>query len=180
LFVKVCGIRRIEEIDWAVHLGFSAIGIVVYGKSKRFVEKKETLELLNYAKSRIPTVVVSLYYKDVKPFYNKCDFIQVYEPVISEKLVYAIDKEPETENFKFLLYDASKGSGEFKNFPSWIDKYTHRLILAGGLNTDNVAKVIRKIKPFGVDVSSGVEKNGFKDYDLMKKFMKVIKSEFTQ
>ncbi len=174
MFVKVCGIRRIEEIDWAIELGYSAIGIVVYPSSKRFVEKQDSLKLLNYAKGKIITVVVSLFYNDVLPFINSADYIQVYEYIKSNKLIFATDKEPENENFKFLLYDSSKGSGNFKNFPEWVKKFKEKLILAGGLNMDNVINVIEKIKPFGIDVSSGVEKNNYKDYTMMKEFIEII------
>jgi len=69
------------------------------------------------------------------------------------------------------VYDASVGSGVFKAFPKWLKDVEGRLIVAGGLNQDNVCNVIGKIKPFGVDVSSGVEKDGVKNFELMKDFI---------
>ena len=102
MFVKVCGIRKMEEVEWATILGYSAIGIIVYPESKRFVEKNKALDLLNFAKGKIKTVVVSLYYNDVKPFIKYSDFIQIYDKVNCDNLIFATDKEPENFNgFKY-------------------------------------------------------------------------------
>ena len=50
-----------------------------------------------------------------------------------------------------------------------------QLLVAGGLNKDNVCDVIREIQPFGVDVSSGVEKDGVKDVIMMKEFIDAVR-----
>ncbi len=172
MFVKVCGIKDIEEINWAIKLGYSAIGVVVYPKSKRFVEKNKVFEMLKFAKGQIGSVVVSLYYKDVKDFIKYTDYIQVYEKADCKNLIFATDKDPTNfTDFKYLLYDASKGSGKFEKIPEWIKKYSDKLIIAGGLNCNNISKVFSKFKPFGIDVSSGVEVNGKKDYEKMKEFI---------
>jgi phosphoribosylanthranilate isomerase len=76
--------------------------------------------------------------------------------------------------YEYFVYDASIGSGVFKELPEWLKDKTENLIVAGGLNKDNVCDVIRKIKPFGVDVSSGVEKNGVKDFTMMKEFIDAV------
>ncbi len=171
MFVKICGIREKREIDWAVSLGYNAIGIVVYPLSKRFVPTNRAIELINYAKGKILTVVVSLNYRDVKDFENISDFVQIYEYVNLKGLIYATDSPPKYQNFSYLLYDSSKGSGKFKEIPEWVIDFRDRLIVAGGLNSKNVKDVIDYIQPFGVDVSSSVEKDGKKDFKLMKEFM---------
>ena len=175
MFVKVCGIKNYHEIEWAVELGYSAIGIVVYKKSRRFVEFNRAIELLKFAKGKIKTVVVSVYKKDVLKFKDIADFIQCYELFDYNNLIFATDFEPAFNNYKYLLYDSSRGRGEFTEFPSWIKKYRKKLIIAGGLNYENVINVIEKIKPFGIDVSSGVESMEKKDYYLMRKFIEAIK-----
>lgn len=50
-----------------------------------------------------------------------------------------------------------------------------KLILAGGLNCDNIEKAIEKLEPYAVDVSSGVEENGIKNYNKMKSFIKKVR-----
>jgi phosphoribosylanthranilate isomerase len=106
------------------------------------------------------------------------DLIQVYEPVDMENLIYASNSIPDSNiNFKYFLYDNSKGSGKLENIPLWVKKYQKKLIIAGGLNSENVTEIIRKFTPFGVDVSSGVEDlSGKKDFEKMAKFIKVVKS----
>lgn len=49
------------------------------------------------------------------------------------------------------------------------------IILAGGLNSDNITNAISKVRPFAVDVSSGVEENGVKDFNKMNEFIKKVR-----
>lgn len=178
MFVKVCGITEIKEIDEAIKLGFDAIGVVLYPKSKRFVEHKKAAFLAKYAKGKILTVAVSIHFRDVALVKDDFDLIQVYEPVDMENLIYASNSIPDSDiNFKYFLYDNSKGSGKLEDIPLWVKKYQKKLIIAGGLNSENVTEIIRKFTPFGVDVSSGVEDlSGKKDFEKMAKFIKVVKS----
>ncbi|MDD5674269.1 MAG: hypothetical protein PHC61_08905, partial [Chitinivibrionales bacterium] len=82
---------------------------------------------------------------------------------------------PEKINYKYFMFDTSKGSGTSHEIPAWIKKIRGRLIISGGLNHSNVKSIIENYCPFGVDVSSGVEKDkGIKDYKLMKKFIEEV------
>jgi phosphoribosylanthranilate isomerase len=178
MFVKVCGIKTVEQIQYAMDEGYNAVGIVVYPESRRFSNRKNTLKLLEFAKGKIKTVVVSLLFEHVSEYINLSDFYQIYETPLkrdNKNFIYSVSEEPAHFNWKYLVFDASKGSGKFEKFPLWIRNYRKRLILAGGLNHLNVAKVISEIKPFGVDVSSGVEINGVKNRSLMKKFIKQVR-----
>jgi len=55
-------------------------------------------------------------------------------------------------------------------------EFKRPFILAGGLNISNVEKGIRKVKPYAVDVSSGVETDGYKDFKKMKEFIEKVRS----
>jgi phosphoribosylanthranilate isomerase len=178
MFVKVCGITDTAEIDEAVKLGYDAIGIVLYPKSKRFVTPEKAASLARYAKNRILTVAVSIPFSDVALVANDFNFIQVYEPVDIENLIYASNIIPKKGmKFKYFLYDNSKGSGKLDDIPLWTKMLKDKLIIAGGLNSENVVEIVKKFKPFGVDVSSGVENIfGKKDFNKMAKFIKVVKS----
>lgn len=176
MFIKVCGIKTFEQIDWAYSLGFTAIGVVLYKKSKRFVDENTAISLAGYAKGKVKTVAVSVNYSDVLNITDFFDYVQVYEEIDINNLILASNVMPKVRNFKYFLYDKSKGSGEFEDLPEWLFDLKDKLIIAGGLNHNNVKGVIEKYHPFGVDVSSGVEnESGEKDYNLMKKFIESVK-----
>ncbi len=171
MFVKVCGITKKEYIDWAVELGFTAIGVVFYPKSKRFVGIDEGISLGNYAKGKIKTVAVGINYKDVEGVIDYFDYFQITEFVKDERLIYSIEEKP-IYDAKLYIFDKSKGSGLFSEIPEWFSEIRGNTIIAGGLTPNNVGEVVAKYKPFGVDVSSGVEVSpGIKDRDLMEKFI---------
>ncbi len=71
-----------------------------------------------------------------------------------------------------ILLDTGKGSGTTHDHRiSKVIAEKFDIVLAGGLNPQNVAEIVKFVKPFGVDVSSGVENNGRKDEELIKKFI---------
>ena len=78
----------------------------------------------------------------------------------------------------FMLFDAGRGSGRTFNWSYLNDRLPERpFFLAGGLNPDNVADAIRKVRPFAVDVSSGVEDgDAGKSYEKMKAFIENARS----
>ena len=82
---------------------------------------------------------------------------------------------------KALLLDshatgAAGGTGEVFDWNSIPQKYRNSIILAGGLKPDNVAEAIQKIRPYAVDLSSGVESEpGVKDAALMAQLMNEVK-----
>lgn len=91
---------------------------------------------------------------------------------------------PKDDNAPSLLLDAySKnaygGTGERTdwNWAAQVAKATPRLLLAGGITADNVAEAVRAVRPWGVDVASGVEASpGIKDHDLIRAFIRAAKN----
>jgi phosphoribosylanthranilate isomerase len=176
MFVKVCGLKTKEQIDKAILYGYDAIGVMVYPKSKRYCQQDLAIELAEYAKGKIKTFVVGLTYDDVDNVAHAFDYIQIYEARQLPNLVYASKQSPPSNlKYEYFLYDASLGSGVFEGFPDWIRDRASEIILAGGLNPENVCAVIQDLNPFGVDVSSGVETAGVKDLKLMKKFVDAVR-----
>lgn len=177
MFTKVCGLTTKEQIDKAVEFGYDAIGVVTYNKSKRYCPPEKAMELAEYAKGKIERFVVGINYSDVKEAAPSFDYTQMYELKQVSNLVLASGKKPPSDlTYEYFVYDASVGSGVFKEFPEWIKDSADKLIVAGGLTKENVCDVIKNIQPFGVDVSSGVEKNGVKNFDMMKEFIDAVKS----
>jgi len=177
MFVKVCGLKTTQDIDNAISLGFSAFGVVLTKKSKRFVDVEKAELLAKYGKGKIKTVAVAYSIDEVNGVYHLFDYVQLYHPVKLENLIFSSDKvNYSSVNCKYFLYDKSHGKGKFSDFPSELSKLREKLIIAGGLTCENVGKVVDLIKPFGVDVSSGVEKNGEKNFKLMEKFINEVKN----
>lgn len=177
MFTKVCGLKTKEQIDKAIVYGYDAIGIVTYPKSKRYCSTRDAIELAAHAKGKIKSFVVGLTYSDVKDVADVFDYTQIYETRQVPNLVLASKKKPPPDiHYEYFLYDTSMGSGTFKLFPKWLKEMTGKIIIAGGLTKKNVCSVIQAIKPFGVDVSSGVEKDGVKDFVMMKEFIDAVRN----
>lgn len=175
MFVKVCGITEKIFIDWAIELGFDAVGVVFYPKSKRYIGLDKGLKLAEYAKGLIKTVAVGITFNEVKYAKDHFDYFQMSEYVLDDKLIYSIEDLP-NEKANLYILDRSKGSGLFSPLPEWFKAFKDNTIIAGGLTPDNVADVITMYKPFGVDVSSGVEiSSGIKSKELMAKFIKNVR-----
>jgi phosphoribosylanthranilate isomerase len=177
MFVKVCGLINTTQIDKAIAYGYDAIGVVTYTKSKRYCPPEKAKKLAEYAKGKIKSFVVGLTFSDVQDIAYLFDYTQIYEKKQVPNLVLASREMPSPDiNYEYFIYDASIGSGIFQQFPKWVKDMAGKVIIAGGLNKENVCSVIQDIKPFGVDVSSGVEKDGVKDFILMKEFINAVKN----
>ena len=177
MFVKVCGLKNTAQIEKAVEYGYDAIGVVTYSKSKRYCSPEKAKELAEYARGKIKSFVVGLTYSDVQDVAYLFDYTQIYEIKQIPNLVLASKEIPPLDiNYEYFIYDASIGSGVFHQFPKWVKDMAAKVIIAGGLNKENVCSVIQDIKPFGIDVSSGVEKDGVKDFMLMKEFINTVKN----
>lgn len=177
MFVKVCGLKTKEQIDKAIEYGYNAIGVVTYPKSKRYCSSEKAIELAGYAKGRIKTFVVGITYEDVETVAGAFDFTQIYELRQVPNLVLASKEMPPSGiDYEYYLYDASVGSGVFETFPAWLKDIAHKTIVAGGLNAENICSVIKELKPFGVDVSSGVEVDGVKDLNRMREFIDAVRN----
>ena len=78
-----------------------------------------------------------------------------------------------------LLFDAYHkdergGTGEVFDWSS-LDEFERPFMLAGGIDSTNVARAIRTVRPYGIDISSGIETNGVKDDEKIKAFTKIVK-----
>ena len=176
MFTKVCGLTTKAHIDKAIECGYDAIGIVTYIKSKRYCPPGNAIKLAEYAKGKIKSFVVGINYSDVEEAAPAFDYTQIYEKRQVPNLVLASKEMPPPDlKYEYFVYDASIGSGVFKAFPKWLKNRSDKVLVAGGLDKDNVCRVIREVKPFGVDVSSGVEKDGVKDLTMMKEFIDAVR-----
>lgn len=199
--VKICGLTNVENAKSMANYSIDAIGLVFYEKSPRFVDIKTAQQIIEV----LPPFInrIGLFVNAEKSFIDKViknvaiDTLQFHgdeTPQECEKyhlpFIKAIRVDEQTDlkkiaqkykNASGLLLDAKHktlygGSGEVFDWD--LAKVTINLpiILAGGLTVNNVAQAIEQVQPFGVDVSSAVEKSkGFKDIEKIKLFMEKIK-----
>ena len=175
MFIKVCGITSVDDALMAEKLGADAIGIVFHPKSPRYVSVAEALKIIEAVKGKLKVVGVFKYKSELNELLDILDFIQIYEPIsfMKEKLILAVSGKTE-HKATFFIIDSSHGRGIRSEYP--LDLFglpREKVIISGGLTPYNVDYLIRKYKPFGVDVSSGVElRKGVKSYYLLEEFVK--------
>ncbi|MCM3744666.1 phosphoribosylanthranilate isomerase [Sporosarcina luteola] len=198
--VKICGLMEPEHVQAAVEAGADAVGFV-FAPSRRRVaiaQAKElarfipdhvmkigvfvnaTQEELERAFREVPLDYVQYHGDETAEFIEKVGLpsIKVLSVRGSEDVAKVHDYET-----KYVLFDTpgvefKGGSGKVFDW-SLVeqDVPTDRLILAGGLNSQNVKEAIRQVHPFMVDVSSGVEIDRRKDEALIREFVQAVKEE---
>lgn len=67
------------------------------------------------------------------------------------------------------------GTGEVFDWSS-LDEFERPFMLAGGIDSTNVARATRTVRPYGLDISSGIETNGVKDNEKMKAFTNIVRT----
>lgn len=196
--IKICGIRRKEDIQIVNKYKPEYIGFV-FAPTRRYITPKAAAELSDMLLGDIKTVGV---FVDETPEKVKeiaeitgLDVIQLHGEE-SEEYIKNLDVNCEIWKAvrvrtgqtisdmngadKFLLdkYDAREigGTGKCFDWSEAIERYTDKpLILAGGLDKDNVKKGIEIFHPVCVDVSSSVETDGFKDEKKVKEFIDAVR-----
>ena len=197
--IKICGITNIEDALGAVELGASALGFV-FAPSPRQLDPLMVKEITAKLPPWVSTVGVFVNEKPERllQIVNQTglDWVQLHgeeSPEYCRELGLKIIKTVRIKDNSSLeklseypvsgilldTYDPAVLGGTGRNF-NWdlaigAKKLGKPVILAGGLNAENVVEAILKVKPYGVDVSSGVEcKPGKKDYEKMKKFIENV------
>ncbi|AKA68389.1 phosphoribosylanthranilate isomerase [Clostridium scatologenes] len=212
--VKVCGIRRIEDIEFLNELKPEYAGFV-FCKSKRQInlelgaqliekldknikrvgvfqnnsleEVKNTAEVLKLDVIQLHGIEDENYIKKLFPFKIwKSISIDVYHDLKDDVKI----KFYEDEINKICQYDveavlidsdvkgSSGGTGMSFNWKLMNNlNITKKIVLAGGLNFYNITQAIKIVKPYVVDVSSGVEENGIKSFEKIKQFINKVKKD---
>jgi phosphoribosylanthranilate isomerase len=201
--VKICGITRVEDALAAVEHGADAIGLVFYDKSPRNVNPQQAAEIVAALPVFITTValfvdaepefvssILSAVRLDLLQFHGdetpaQCrQYAMPYMKAIRVKtdtnlLQYALDYS----DAKALLLDTytegvAGGTGQVFDWKLIPKNMSHPIVLAGGLNADNVGSAIQQVRPFAVDVSGGVElTKGIKDAAKIAAFMRGVSNE---
>jgi len=205
LKVKICGITKKADAHAAVGYGAYALGFVFYAKSPRSVSPEKAKEIIVSLPPDITTVGV---FVDEQPDRIKeivslvgLDIIQLHGSESSEdckihdKIYKAIRVQELSDLEQLAKYDVSAflldtyspdehgGTGKTFNWDIAVEaKKYGNIILAGGLNPDNIEEAIKHVKPYGIDVSSGVEGStkGIKDHSKLKLFIERARKAFQE
>ncbi len=198
--VKICGLKEPAHVKAAVDAGADAIGFV-FAPSSRRVTVEQAKELAQKIPSGVLKVgvFVNPTREEVARAFREVplDLVQ-YHGDESADFIHAVGLPAiravavrSTEDVEramqldtaYTLVDApgtvyKGGSGVTFDWKLLKDCgiTTDRLILAGGLNAENVGEAIRRVAPFMVDVSSGVERNKRKDESLIRAFLRAVNS----
>ena len=194
--VKMCGLRRPEDIDAVNALRPEYVGFVLFTGSKRAVTP-ETARGLQKALApgiRAVGVFVDEAPEKVAELLNDgtIDLAQLHghetedylarlrqmtdRPLIRAFRIRSAEEALEAQGTTadMILLDAGAGDGKTFDW-SWLRGMTRPYFLAGGLNPDNAGRAVRELHPYAVDVSSGIETDGFKDRQKMSAFLQAVR-----
>ncbi len=203
---KICGITQVEDALIAAQAGVDALGLVFYAKSPRAVTVAQAQKIIaalppfvstvglfvNASRSEINAILDELPL-DVLQFHGDetaadCEgFARPYFRAL--RMQPGLDIAQLAEQYQSaqgILLDAwvpgvHGGTGERFDWTQIPASLAKPLILAGGLNADNVAQAMQQVQPWAVDVSGGVEANrGIKDADKMRKFLYAVQMKNAQ
>lgn len=195
--IKICGLKREEDIDFANTLNPDFIGYIFAPKSKRYVSPETALTLRRKLSDNIISVgvfvnesidkIAELLDSNIIGMaqlhgQENEDYIASLRLLTDKPIIKAYKIECEEDIKKaaqssadYILLDNGDG-GTGKSFDwSLIKNVKRPFFLAGGLNADNVKTGIKLIHPYAVDTSSGVETNNIKDFGKMKRFINTVR-----
>lgn len=196
--IKICGLRRYQDIDYVNDLKVDYAGFV-FAPSPRNVDLQLAKKLVVRLDSGIKKVGVFVnqsrdvinrmhhelgldviqFHGDETPSDVAGYDVEVWKAIrVKDKKDIAIAREYCVDGILMDTSVAGRYGGTGETF-DWniLDGVIldGKLILAGGLTPHNVCSAIAKVKPYAVDVSSGVETDGFKDYQKMKEFVERVR-----
>ena len=198
--VKICGTTSLKDAFLAVESGADAIGFIFYKMSPRNISQKEAKEIILQLPPFIETVGV--FVNETSDKINriaeqcKLNSIQLHgeeSPALCRRVKRKVIKAfrvKDADSLKSIAsYDVSGflldsyndgikgGTGQIFDWNLALRvKKQGPVILAGGLNPYNVFTAIHRVKPYGVDVCSGVEKSpGIKDHEKIREFIKSVR-----
>lgn len=197
--IKLCGLTRQCDIEWANELKPEYIGFVFAQKSRRYVSEEKAAELKAMLSEDIKAVGVFVNYPEEKIanllFRGIIDIAQLHgsedeeyisqlskltdKPIIKAFSINSAADVSAANNSSadMVLLDSGQG-GTGTNF-DWklLGNINRPYFLAGGLCSENISQAITALDPYAVDVSSGIETNGCKDKIKMAAFVAAVRKE---
>ncbi|MGA0072080.1 MAG: phosphoribosylanthranilate isomerase [Steroidobacteraceae bacterium] len=192
LRIKICGFTSARPLEAAVEAGADAIGFVFHPASPRYLPPAEAAQLAGRLPAGVLSVAVTL---DPGPA-DLAEILQAFSPDVLQgdaEALAALDLPPGIATWpvfrsgavlpaslppRLLFEGARSGTGERADWSAAAALAGRcELILGGGLDPDNVGEAIRQVRPWAVDVSSGVEvSRGHKDPDRIRAFIRAARA----
>ena len=199
--IKICGLTRDQDVHNAVTEGADALGFVLYAPSPRAVSAEQAAQLIKKVPAFVTTValfvnesaeeiqrVLSICPFDLLQFHGDespefCrQFNRPYMKAIrvrsADDIHSAVQQYPDTKALLLDAYVENLPGGTGQAF-DWrlIPQLSVPWVLAGGLNSTNVADAINQVTPFAVDISGGVEASkGIKDRQKIQEFISEVRN----
>jgi phosphoribosylanthranilate isomerase len=200
LLVKVCGITRLEDADAAVAAGARALGFIFWPESPRFLDPHRARAIVSALPPFVTTVGVfvnqPIAYVNGVAALARLSAVQLHgdetideaarvaRPVVKAIGVSAAtqagaaDAWPARVTMLVDAHDPRRRGGTGRTIDWTVAAAIaarRRTILSGGLTADNVADAVARVRPFGIDISSGVERApGIKDHARMRALFEVV------
>lgn len=199
--IKFCGITRAEDVAEAVSLGVHALGFVFCSQSPRVVDIESAVKLLANCPPFITRVglfmdqeartikdILAHVPLDLLQFHGEeseqfcASFGRSYIKSIAMGAGGGSERLHQYPSASALLLDSNElgqpgGSGKSFDWSAIPAEVNKPIILAGGLQASNVATAINEVRPYAVDVSSGIESaKGMKDKSKMKQFVNAVRA----
>ena len=195
--VKICGITRQKDADLAAKLGVWALGFIFYKGSKRYISPKSAQVIIKEISSKYDVLSFGIFVNETVETVLEIsdniglDYVQLhgdedscYLAKINTNYCKVVRGLDDVENFpdsEFFLIDSKNevslgGTGELSN---WKEARkiatTKKLMLAGGLNPDNIIDAITQVNAYAYDVNSGIEDSpGIKNSEKMKQLFEAV------
>jgi phosphoribosylanthranilate isomerase len=194
--VKICGVTNLDDALMAAEFGADALGFV-FAPSKRKITPEKANEIIK----KLPPFVVTFGIfmdeeEDVVRYMSDLsgiDIVQLHGKESSSycrqmtkrvvKRIQVVDDDTKETimnrmkpyNVSAFLFDPGAGEGKVFDWEKAVE-IDQPIIIAGGLNPENVKEVVQRLNPYGVDVSTGVESEpGKKDPKKVKRFIEEVK-----
>lgn len=196
--IKLCGLTRHCDIEAANALKPEYIGFVFASQSRRCITPMQAANLKQNLDTQIQTVGVFVnetpqkiaqllnnHIIDIAQLHGDEDetYIQTLRTLTDHKIIKAFRISEKSDlhlihqsTADYVLLDSGAGTGTVFDWKQ-IQDIQRPYFLAGGLRLDNVKTAIELLHPYAVDVSSGIETNGYKDKEKMTTFVATVRKE---
>lgn len=201
--LKFCGFKNKLDIENALTCNIDYLGLI-FAESKRKIDKNKAFEIvkdLDFGNVKLVGVFMNQSLNEVleiSEFVN-LDIIQIHGSESNEFLEELKNKtgkeiwraipgnEKCLESFNnipadLVLIDSANGGGsgiiaDWNLISTYENKFNKPYMLAGGLGIDNIKYAIKMLKPVGLDICSGIELDGVKNLELMRKISRMVKND---